>query len=330
MEGALDGAADALDPFTTFVPADQVEAYRAVLETGNRYSGLTVAKDRGVAYVISVAPASPAAVGGLERGDILTTVDGESTRSMPLWQLQAILSGEPGRTVTMSILRGGAEDDVEVTLGSWAPTLVDLEAVDGVPVLRVQLLGEGTADAVRSALATLASDETLAAGGRLLIDLRETVSDDVEAAYEVGRLFSTGELGRLASSDGVIEVFAGMGEPIWERDLVVLQGRGSIGGAEVLASILQDSAAATVVGQRSFGYAGRLSLTPLSNGAHVLLTDAFYTGPDGEPISEGLEPDVEVSERTRTFAEKDLELDDLTLKRALEVLADDAAVRDVA
>ena len=75
-----------------------------------------------------------------------------------------------------------------------------------------------------------------------------------------------------------------------------------------------------MVGEHSFGYAGRLSLMPLSSGAHLRLTDAFYAGPDGEPISEGLEPDVEVSVRTRSFAEKDIEIDQLTLQRALEVL----------
>jgi C-terminal processing protease CtpA/Prc len=146
----------------------------------------------------------------------------------------------------------------------------------------------------------------------------------------VGRIFSHGELGRLASGERVLEVFATEGEPAWRGEIVVLQGRGSIGAAEVLSSILKDRTGAIAVGQTSFGYAGRLTLTPLSNGAHVLLTDAFYTGPDGRPIAGGLEPDVEVSERTRTFAEKDLALDDLTLQRALDLVAEDSELRDVA
>ncbi len=329
MEGALDGAADALDPFTTFVPAEQVDRYREVLATGSRHSGLKVAKDRGVVYVISVADGSPAVTAGIERGDIITALGEEPTRSMPLWRVQSVLAGEPGEMVAMSLLRDGVASEVELTLGTYDPNLVDLETVEGVPLLRLLVLGEGTADAVRSALATIEAGE--GAPDRLLIDLRETASDSTVAAYRVAGLFSDGSLGSLASKDEVLDTFDGEATPVWTGDLVVLLGRGSIGGAEVLASILQASAGATVVGQSSFGYTGRLTLTPLSNGAHVLLTDAFYTGPGGESLAEGVEPDVEVSERTRAFADKDLALDDLTLKRALEVLAgDEAELRDVA
>ncbi|MBW2278763.1 MAG: hypothetical protein JRF63_14825, partial [Deltaproteobacteria bacterium] len=64
MDGALDGATDALDPFSTFVPAESVEAYRGVMELGSTRSGLQVAKDRGIAYVVSVAAGSPAALAG--------------------------------------------------------------------------------------------------------------------------------------------------------------------------------------------------------------------------------------------------------------------------
>lgn len=327
MEGALDGAADALDDFSTFVPSAQVDGYRAALATGNRHSGLVVAKDRGVLYVISVVEGSPGDAAGLKRGDVVTAIAGESTRPMPLWRAQSILAGAPGDQIEMSILRDGAASDHELTLGTFEPSLVSLSEHDGVAVMRIAVLGEGTGDALRTALETLADDPS--AEG-LLIDLRETVSQDMEAAYEVARNFAAGDLGTLSTSDGVIETFLGERDPIWQDDVVVLLGRGTIGAAEVLTSVLQEAAGATVVGQPSFGYAGRLTLRPLSSGAHVLLTDAFYSGPSGEPILESLAPDVEVSERSRSFAEKDLALGELTLRRAVEVLRGEAEQRDAA
>lgn len=327
MDGALDGAGDALDPFSTFVPVDRVDDYLEVLETGSRHSGVVLAKDRGVVYVISVSEGSPGAEAGLERGDIVTAIGGESTRSVPLWRIQWILAGEPGDVVDMSLLRDGVPSEVELTLGTYDPLLVDLVEHDGVPVLRIMVLGEATGAAIRSALGTIEPHSEVSG---LLIDLRETVSDDTESAYAAAQIFAGGELGTLTSHEGVIRTFLAEGDPIWRGDLVVLLGRGSIGAAEVMASVLQESAGATLVGQTSFGYAGRLTLMPLSTGAHVLLTDAFYSGPNGEPIVEGLTPDVEVSERTRSFGEKDLALDELTLKRALDLLLGETDLRDVA
>lgn len=327
MEGALDGTADALDDFTTYVPAEQVEPYREVLATGNRLSGLVVAKDRGIVYLISVAEGSPGAEAGLERGDIVTEMAGKPTRTMPLWHAQSILAGEPGDRVEMSILRDGAAEDVALTLAPFEPPLVSLSEHDGVALVEIEVLAEGTGRALRNALDSLPAD---ASAEGLLIDLRETVSQDTEAAYEVARYFAAGDLGTLSSRQGVIETFLAEGEPVWQGDLVVLLGRGTIGAGEILTSVLHDAAGATVVGQPSFGYAGRLTLRPLSNGAHVLLTDAFYSGPSGEPITEGLTPDVEVSERSRRYAEKDVALDELTLRRAVEVLRGESVAREAA
>jgi hypothetical protein len=63
----------------------------------------------------------------------------------------------------------------------------------------------------------------------------------------------------------------------------------------------------------------------------VLLTDAYYSGPAGEPLHEGLKPDVEISERQRRFADKDVSLEDLTLRRGLELLSDpEGQLEDVA
>ena len=68
LAGALDGSSDALDQLATYVPATGVERYREVRQIGRQYSGLTVAKDRGIAYVVAVDPASPGAEAGVRLG----------------------------------------------------------------------------------------------------------------------------------------------------------------------------------------------------------------------------------------------------------------------
>lgn len=319
MEGALDGAGDALDPLSTYVPEGEVEAYRQALLVGSSRSGLVVAKDRGILYALSVAAGSPAAGAGLERGDILTAIDGEPTRPMPLWRAQRILAGEPGRVIALDLLRDGATSTAEIILGGYQAELVRTSEVEGIPTLEITALAPQTVGAVRTVLGELAGDVP-----RLLIDLRETVDEDTESAYAVGELFAGGELGRLISGEGVEATFSAAGEPLWRGDLVVLISGGTLGGGEILASILRSAAGATLVGETSFGHAGRLRLIPLSTGAHIRLSDAFYSGPSAEPIVDGLEPDVEVSERTRTFALKDVPLEDLILQRGIEILRERA------
>ena len=91
--------------------------------------------------------------------------------------------------------------------------------------------------------------------------------------------------------------------------------------AEILAAILKQSTEATLVGQPTFGLAGRRGLIDLPNGSLVVMTDALYASPDGEPIDERLRPDELVRATLRSLADEDVSLDDLMLERAVEVLA---------
>ena len=104
---------------------------------------------------------------------------------------------------------------------------------------------------------------------------------------------------------------------------MLLVDSGSQGAAEVFATVMRQQAGSQLVGRRTFGHAGRQRMIALSDGSQVLLTDAFYSGPDGEPINQGLDPDVTVTEFTRSLAEKDRSIEDLTLERGLEVLLED-------
>jgi carboxyl-terminal processing protease len=324
MEGALDGTSDALDPFSTFIPAARVDGYRDVMRLGPARSGMVIAKDRGIVYVVGVAAGSPAESAGVERGDILTSIGGRPTRPTPLWRIQQLLARQPGTMMELELLREGVPSTVDLELGQFDTAPLEMRQENDVAVLSLPTLAEGDLVALRGRLSQLGAEGKT----KLLLDLRQTMASDPEVAYEAARLFVQGDLGSLTQGDEVIESFRSEMDPVWSGELVVLVGRGSVGASEVLASVLKEAAGATLVGQTSFGHAGRLSLIPLSSGAHMLLTDAFYTGPDGEPLREGITPDIEVNERTRVFAEKDVSVEDLTLQRGLAVF--DGAVEDLA
>jgi carboxyl-terminal processing protease len=174
----------------------------------------------------------------------------------------------------------------------------------------------------------------LAASGEsgLVLDLRGALPVDGAAGYHLAELFVEGEMGRLENREGTLETFTASGPPLWRGELVVLVDRGTLGPAEVAAAVLHQLADARLVGEPTFGHAGRQSLVDLDGGGRLLLTDAFYTGPDGDLLDSRLEPDVTVRDASRRFGEQDVPLSELILRRGIDVLldADEPAVQDVA
>ncbi len=122
--------------------------------------------------------------------------------------------------------------------------------------------------------------------------------------------------------DEKLETYTGDNAQGWRGKTVVLVDRGTQGAAEVFAQILRQRSGAKLVGQPTFGFAGRSKVIELDAGGSIVLTDAFFTGPDGEPVNEGIEPDVLVGDRARSFKELGESLEDLILERALDVLHD--------
>lgn len=326
LAAALDGTTDALDPFSLYVPPTEVEAYSRARTTGDRLSGLTLLKERGIAYVVAVEAGSPADQADVRPGDVVSLIDGASTRRLPLWEIQKMLGGETGSRVELELLRLGEEVRASFDLAPYDTPVALLETVEreggggGVErgaVLRVGRFETATAPRVAELL-TGARD-----GGpeRLLVDLRNVAGGDPEAAYAVGELFASGELGKLVTRDRTLQTYRGETEPAWSGDrLVVLVNRGTLGAAEVLASVLRQRLDAELVGERTFGHAGRQERAELSNGGHLFFTGAFYTGPDGTPLNESLEPDEAVSFFTRTYEERDVPATELIYQRGLDRL----------
>lgn len=312
MAGALDGTTDALDPFSLYVPEAEVEAFRQAREVGTRLSGLTLLKERGVAYVVAVAPGSPAADAGIEAGDLVTEIASRNTRTMPLWEIKEELAREAGTKVGLELLRLGEPVSTALTLTAFTPPAPALERVDGVAVLRIPSFLPDTAGRVRELLEQVRTEN----GDRLVVDLRGIAGGDPEMVFPIAELFADGELGALTAKGERLAEYRSEAAPVWSGPLVVLVTRGTLGPAELLAEVLRQAAGAELVGEQSFGWAGREEWADLPSGGRLFFTGAFYTGPDGEPLNQGLEPDLRV-DRT-SFNERELPIDQLILDRGVE------------
>jgi carboxyl-terminal processing protease len=316
MSGALDGTTDALDPFSIYVPASQVQGYLEARNVGWRHSGTVLLKEHGIAYVVAVEKGSPAGEAGLKPGDIVAKVNDQTTRQMPLWEIQETLAAKPGTKVSMELIRLGEPVQASFVLAAFTPAPPSVEEVQGVAVLRIPTFDAQTAGAVEKLLA--ANPERTRRG--LLIDLRGVSSGDPDAAYATARLFASGDLGALKRRSEEVQSFDAAGQPAWQGRIVLLVDRGTLGAAEILATVLRQKIKAELVGERTFGYAGRQGMAELSTGGRLLYTEAFYTGPDKKPIREALRPDLLVDERVRTYLEKDVPMSELILRRGVQRL----------
>lgn len=322
MVGAVDGATDALDPFSLYVPAEGVKRYTDARTVGDRHSGLMLLRERGVVYVVGVAEGSPAQRAGLKLGDVVVEIAGEQTHKTPLWRIQSLLAQPPGSKVELDVMRSQEHHRIELELGRFETPPSALELVDGAGVVRIHRFDSETPGELEEILGRARAQGL----ERLLFDLRGLAGGEAEIAYRVAALFADGELGVLRDRSSELVTYRGAA-PRWQGKVVVLVDRGTLGAAEVLASVLRQKLDADLVGERTFGYAGRQKRVELSTGGQLWITDAFYTGPDAEPLAESLMPDLAVRDTLRNVddLEEGEEAKDAILERGLEALLSDGA-----
>jgi carboxyl-terminal processing protease len=316
MAGALDGTTDALDPFSLYIPAGQVEGYLEARAVGRRHTGLTLLKESGVAYVVTVEKGSPAGLAGVQPGDLISKVDGRSTRLMPLWEIQEVMAGKPGTKVELDLLRLGEAAKASFELKPFEAPAPSLETLERAVMLRIPNFDGETAAQVREILAR----PEVKSNGRLLVDLRGVSVGEASEAYTTAGLFAGGDLGALVRRGKEVEAFTGQLAPSWKGKMVVLVDRGTLGPGEIFATVLRQKGVAELVGERTFGYAGRQEMAELSSGGRLLITGAFYAGPDRKPLNESLKPDLLVNERSRTFLEREVPMTELILRRGVSRL----------
>lgn len=290
MQGAQRGLLGSLDAFSTFVPAERMEAFRKVQVPAPLDAGVELRRGGRFAYANLVAPGSPAAE-FLKPGDIVEAVNGKRYPRADLWELQAELGGPLGKSVTVTYSTRDSEKSKEavIKLRPYARPGVSLDRSLGAPVLRIPRFEAGTAEEVRKALEP-------AGRGLLFLDLRSTTSFGYAEALQTAALFlpETAKL-VLKSKREEKKLDARGAAPLAFSDLHVLADRDTTGAPEVFAALLQKGAGAKVVGRATYGYTGILQLVPLSDGGACHLTYTLVLLPDGTDLmGKGVQPDVPV------------------------------------
>lgn len=325
MHGAMHGLADGLDADSAYLDVNQVKVLDKGDLGGTAQTGLELTRQYYL-RVVAARDGSPAAKAGLMPGDYIRAIDGQSTRDATVYEGQRLLRGKAGTNVRLTVLRGNAAEPHEIDLVREelpAAPVKSRIAAPGVGYLRVAEFGKGTADQIKSEIASV----TKAGAKSAIIDLRGTAFGDVDAGLAAARLFvKSGVLAYRQDRGKEKEaVSAAAGDGTIAINTVVLTDNGTSNGAEVFAAALSGNKRATLIGERTLGRAAKQKLVRLPDGSGLMLTHLIYLTPASVAIHEkGLTPDVAVEQPNLDFGQPPA-AKDATLDKAIESLTQKAA-----
>jgi carboxyl-terminal processing protease len=299
-EDALKGMLTRLDPHSDYMNEKEYKDSQADISGQFGGLGIEISEEGGVPRVISPIDDTPAARAGLQPGDLIVSVDGQSTHGMDLTKIVRTLRGSPGSQVTLSISRGtNAPFDVTLTRSTiYAQSVKSKLEPNGIGYLRISEFGGSTPKDFKQALESMKQQ----VGGQLMgvvLDLRNDPGGLLSSAVAVAGDFVDGGTivtvrGRSQSDDRTLTA-PGNGNSVPGAAIVVLINGASASASEIVAGALQDRHRATIVGTQSFGKGSVQTIIPLKGHGALRLTTALYYTPSGRSIQDqGISPDVVV------------------------------------
>jgi len=299
--GALRGLANGLDPYSSFLTADQVREYQANKGANKAGIGAEFSQVSGYLYVISVTKGGPAEKAGIKAGDIIEYVDNKASRDISLYDARELIKGEAGTSVALRVLRAGEKPQtIKVARGTYKLPVAESRVEAGkVGVVKVYSLEDGSSADIKAQVTGLTKQGV----SKIILDLRGVAAGKIDEGVAVANLFiKDGELAKvLGRENKVTKTFtADPANSVFDGTLVALIDIGTAGAGEVVASAILDRKRGEVVGERSFGAGTEQQLIPLKSGDGLLLTVAKWAGPSGTPFlgedraTMGVKPSLEV------------------------------------
>jgi carboxyl-terminal processing protease len=323
----VDGMAESLnEAHTYFLPPEIFSRQLAELQNNNQFAGIGISMSPEL-IVMDVFENSPAEGAGLQPGDQIIAVGGESVEGMSSAEASSRIRGEPGTSLTLTVRRANSPAPLVKTL---------TRAVISIDWMRARILDGGIGYlqirtfAIPDALPLFntAMDKFAEANIRaLVIDVRNNAGGSVTTGEEI--------LSRLLPDDKPLyrQVERRSGErtvstwgDYWGRDIpiAVLVNDNSASMSEILAAALQENGVAKVIGTKTAGAVAAAVPVPLADGSGMLVTIQIITTPSGRVLNQvGLEPDQVVELDPQKFRTGK----DTQLEAALGYVQEQAAAR---
>lgn len=301
LNGLKHGLAEATgDPHTEYFTAAETKEFNS--ELNNQFSGIgaELGKDSsGDLQIISPIAGMPAAKAGIQAGDLIASVNGNSTSGWSIDEASSKIRGPSGTKVTLGIVRGNQTLNITITRQNLTiPSVLWKMLPNDIGYIQIITFGNDTSDLAVKAANSLKSQGVKS----IILDLRGNPGGLLDAAVNVSSLWlNQGKLilQEKRGSDVINSYYATGNDILHGLPTVVLINGGSASASEITAGALHDNGAATLIGTKSYGKGSVQQIEPLAGGAELKVTVAKWYRPNGQNIDKkGIEPDkvVQISQ----------------------------------
>ena len=298
IESAISGMLQSLDPHSSYLSP---ESYKDMqVKTKGTFGGLgiEITMEGGFVKVVSPIDDTPAANAGMQPGDLIIGINGESIKGLTINEAVSRLRGPVKSKITITVVRGEKDPfDVEIIRDVIKIRSVKHEIINNIGYVRLTTFSDTTTSGMEKSINEIKKELGDKFQG-LILDLRNNPGGLLNQSISVTDAFLN--QGEIVSTQGrkpddTSRVFAKKGDIINGKPLIVLINSGSASASEIVAGALKDHARAIIVGTRSFGKGSVQSIIPLPGNGAMRLTTARYYTPSGVSIqAKGIEPDIKV------------------------------------
>ncbi len=311
MDAMAAGLAESLDDeYSVYMTEEELAEWEDAVNSGFTGIGITSNAEDGRAVVLSVADDGPADAAGIEEGDVIKAVndqDFDNERDF----LQAI-TGKPGDTLKLTVLRGWYTFDVDVTIAEVKMRAVTSKVMDkDIGYIRITTFSKTSSDEFSAELKSLMDKQVKG----LVIDLRDNGGGYVDQGIKIcDTILPECTIGYLENKKGDRETF-NSDEACIDIPLVVLVNKRTASASEIVAAAVKGNKAGAIVGVKTYGKGLSQKEYRFDDGSCLKLTVAQYLTPAGDPIDgKGVKPDKKVK------VSDDPEAGDVQLKAAVKLL----------
>ena len=290
VKTGIDAMLRSLDPYTNYIPEDDIEDFRTM--TTGQYGGIgaSVVKRNGKTVVQSAYEGYPAQKAGLLPGDEILDINGVVVDKKSNADISKLLKGQANSMVKLMVTRYGQDKPVEINITR------DKIQVDNVPYTGMISgdvgyfqLGGFTVDAgkeVRAAVTKLKEQ----GAKKIVFDIRDNPGGLLNEAVNISNLFIDKGLDVVSTKGKVTEwnkTYKALDVPLdTQIPVAIITSSRSASASEIVSGVLQDYDRAVVVGERTFGKGLVQATRPLSYNSQLKVTTAKYYIPSGRCIQE--------------------------------------------
>ncbi|MBD0254773.1 MAG: S41 family peptidase [Cytophagales bacterium] len=288
MKTGIDAMLRSLDPYTDYIPEDEIEDYRTM--TTGQYGGIgaAVSPRNGKTYVVLPSENSPAAKAGLRVSDEILRIDDIDVKNKSYHDVNKLLRGQANTPVKLTVKRYGQDKPIDISV------VRENIKIDNVPYYGMVSgevgyihLSDFTTGASREVKNALTELKTKGAK-KLILDLRDNPGGLLSEAVNISNLFVAKDA-EIVSTKGKVtdwnKVYTALNPPAdTEIPVAVLTSSRSASAAEIVAGVIQDYDRGVLIGQKTYGKGLVQATRPLSYNSQLKITTAKYYIPSGRCI----------------------------------------------